>query len=128
MTIHEIIRAVAYAHVPNGALIMEKDSPCQDESIIHVLNAGGAILIQAQRFEIFLQGEMEDSDGVSVTFFEHLHYAIRIHFFMMLEAGLEHDEARVVCWNKQIISRLREVALRLGIEYTVVDPPDPLED
>jgi len=131
MTRLEIIRSVAYAMVPNGALLMLKDNPCQGELIIRPLNAGGALLFQAQLFEQHLQGIMHNYQDTSLPiYFECLHFEIRLYFWRILEGRPDNADSQqaVVEFNKKTIARLKKVALELRIEYVIGKPTEPLQD
>lgn len=130
MTKLEIIRLVAYAMVPNGALLMVKDNPCQGESTIRPLNGGGMLLAQAQLFEQHLQEVMQDDQEVTPILFEKIHLEIRLYFWRILDilpGDIDYQRA-VVELNRKTIARLKDIALQLRIEYVVSQPFEPLQD
>jgi len=130
MTKLEIISSVAYAMVPNGAILMVKDNPCQGESIVRPLNAGGRLLVQAQLFERSLQEVMKDYQEVTPILFEKIHLEIRLYFWRILDirpGDIDYQRA-VVELNKKTVTRLKKIALQLRIEYVVSKPFEPLQD
>lgn len=124
----EIIQSIAYAMVPSGAKLVQRDTGL-GFSMARVGqgdDAGGLQIMAAKMFEEQLEidtswfGEKPDA-----KLFEHLHkVSMEFYGHMVAGASFEVAEEAMIEDYRKIIERLRQIAKELGINYH--EPDDPL--
>ena len=129
MTKTEIIQSIAYVGVPSGSCLVEHDVPELGLTSfgVHTGNdTGGLKIIAARMFADQLTADTESlpetpDDGLFIR----LHRsASEFHRLIAETTFIDAVEEEVVDTHRKVIRRLREIALKLGIQYE--EPYDPL--
>ncbi len=123
----EIIQSVAYATVPSGAKLVQRDTGLgfSVARISQSADADGLKIIAARMFAEQLEidtswfGETPDA-----KLFEHLHrVSMEFYGHMVAGASFEASEEAMIEDYRKIIRRLQEIAQKLGIIYEAPDDP-----
>jgi len=128
MTKTEIIQSVAYLGCPAGAKLVKQDIPSIGLNITHIQgnDAGALQILAAQNFESQLiddAGSLPEAPDAKL--FETLHRSSLKYNQSIVEGTFfEAVEEECISMHRNVVARLREIGLELGITYHA--PEDPL--
>jgi len=119
---------VAYAHVPDGAQLVEHDEPISGLTISRVEgeDTSALYILAARMFADYLEmGTRDLPENPNSKLFETLHTgALQFNQDIIDNTVVEAIAEEVLASHRVTISKLREIAAGLGISYT--EPDDPL--
>jgi hypothetical protein len=128
MTKSEIIDAITHVGIPQGSRLTEHATaiPGVRVSLITQTDASGLELMAARMHaQILAQNTAGLSEVPSAELFVKLHKSVVDFTRAVVDALFEEElEAKEIEHHKQVITRLRGIALKLGIQYE--EPEDPL--
>ena len=132
MTKTDIINAVAFVTVPEGARLDERNLPGTDPEsgilISHITgkDTGGIKIVSARMFAEQLTADAKGLDGTpDAAFFETVHKStLEMNQYIIDGLTIPELERTTIAEHKLMIARLQKIAQELGITYSW--PLDPL--
>lgn len=126
----EIIESIAYVGIPSGTTLVEHSDPVFGLTVAGFdhANSGGMKIMAARMFADQLKNDTADLPEVpDAALFCRLHNAVLdFHSAQLDDCFFEEIRADILCTNRAIAAKIREIAGELRITYK--EPRNPSLD